>query len=74
MAGSVISTVSKYLVPKYVLDPIVSSVKFQSGWCFTIIPQVLMSAVSNGHKDEVESLLSKGADPNASPPMVADCF
>ena len=29
-----------------------------------------MTAVSNGDKDEVKMLLSKGADPNASPPMV----
>ena len=29
-----------------------------------------MLAVSNGDKEEVKLLLSKGADPNASPPMV----
>ena len=29
-----------------------------------------MLAVSNSDKDEVKLLLSKGADPNASPPMV----
>ena len=29
-----------------------------------------MRAVSNGDKDEVQSLLAKGADPNASPPLV----
>ena len=29
-----------------------------------------MRAVSNGDKAEVESLISKGADPNATPPMV----
>ena len=29
-----------------------------------------MTAVSSGDKDEVKILLSKGADPNASPPMV----
>ena len=31
-----------------------------------------MHAVSYGNKDEVESLLSKGADPNGFPPMVQD--
>lgn len=30
-----------------------------------------MLAVSNDDKDEVKLLLSKGANPNASPPMVA---
>ncbi|CAI8024858.1 Putative ankyrin repeat protein L93 [Geodia barretti] len=53
VAGSVITTVSKLVVPKYLLNPI-----------------LLMTAVSNGDKDEVKILLSKGADPNASPPMI----
>ncbi|CAI8035374.1 Ankyrin-3 [Geodia barretti] len=53
VAGSVITTVSKFVVPKYLLNPI-----------------LLMTAVSSGDKDEVKMLLSKGADPNASPPMI----
>ena len=80
MVASVLTTVSKLVLPKYVIDPIVSSsvhvhilcMYIHNYYCMYVVHvlQVLMRAVSLGDKAEVENLISRGANPNVSPPMV----
>ena len=76
MVASVLTTVAKLVLPKYMIDPIVSSsvcsyVHAQPRvYCMCVHAlQLLMCAVSLGDKAEVENLISRGANPNASPPM-----